>query len=81
MFYSDFWYKLKEVSFESIFMPYIETQSLSTTVFIDQLFGNATWMTFFAGKIIKPDIVAFFEKANLHYPTIKVTTEINWDNV
>ena len=33
MFYSDFWYKLKEVSFDSIFMPYIETQSLSTTVF------------------------------------------------
>ena len=45
------------VSYANIFMPYIETQSLSQTVF-------------------KPDIVTFFEEANLHHPSIKFTTEI-----
>ena len=45
----------------NIFMPYIETQSLTKTVFT-------------------PDIVTFFEEANLHHPTIKFTTEIHWDN-
>ena len=29
----------------------------------------------------KPDIVTFFEEANLHDPTIKFTTEIHWDDV
>ena len=29
----------------------------------------------------KPDIVTFFEEANLHGPTIKFTTEIQWDDV
>ena len=36
---------------------------------------------FFAGDISKPDIVAFVEKANLHYPTNKFITDILWDNV
>ena len=42
----------------NIFLPYIETQSLTKTVFT-------------------PDIVTFFEEANLHHPTIKFTTEIH----
>ena len=31
--------------------------------------------------VFKPDIVTFFEEANLHHPTIKFTIKIHWDNV
>ena len=31
--------------------------------------------------VFKPDIVTFFEKANLHHPTNKFATEIRWDNI
>ena len=31
--------------------------------------------------VFKPNIVTFFEEANLHHPTIKFTIKIHWDNV
>ena len=60
----------------------LKHRSLSKTVFKPTLPEETLhgWHLF-AGDISKPDIVAFVEKANLHYPTIIFITDIHWDNV
>ena len=74
------WAQRQQFSLANIFMAYIETQSLSKIVF-----RPTVWKRYMDDIFLlwdsKPDIVAFFEQANLHYPTIKFTTEIHWDNV
>ena len=70
------WAQREQFSFVNIFMAYIETQSLSKIVF-----KPTVWKRYMDDIFLlwdsKPDIVAFFEQANLHYPTIKFTTEIH----
>ena len=58
-------------------MAYIETQSLSKIVFKPTVWKRYMDDIFSLQDISKPDIVAFFEQANSHYPTIKFTTEIH----
>ena len=52
-------------SFANIFMTYIETRTLSKTVF-----RTTVWKCY-----IKPDIEAFIEQADLHHPNIKFMAE------
>ena len=57
------------------FITYIETTTLSKTVF-----GTTVWKCyihdiFSLWDMSKPDIEAFIEQANLHHPTIKFTAE------
>ena len=63
----------------NIFMAaYIETQSLSKTVFKPTVWKRYTDDIFSLWDISKPDIVAFFaEQVNLHHPTMKFTAEIS----
>ena len=74
------WAQGQRLCFANIFMAHIETQSLSKIVF-----RPTVWKRYMDDIFLlwdsKLDIVAFFEQANLHYPTIKFTTEIHWDNV
>ena len=56
-------------------MTYIETTTLSKTVF-----GTTVWKCYILDifslwDMSKPDIEAFIEQANLHHPTIKFTAE------
>ena len=69
----------KDSSFLSnIFMAYIETQSLSKTVFKPTVWKRYINDIFSLWDISKPDIVAFFaEQVNLHHPTMKFTAEIS----
>ena len=68
------------VSFADIFMAYIETQSLSKTVFKPTIWKRYMGDIFSLWDISKLEIVAFFEQANLHYPSIKFTIEIHREN-
>ena len=63
----------------NIFMAaYIETQSLSKTVFKPTVWKRYIDDIFSIWDISKPDIVAFFaEQVNLHHPTMKFTAEIS----
>ena len=63
----------------NIFMAaYIETQSLSKTVFKPTVWKRYINDIFSLWDISKPDIVAFFaEQVNLHHPTMKFTAEIS----
>ena len=63
----------------NIFMAaYIETQSLSKTVFKPTVWKRYVDDIFSLWDISKPDIVAFFaEQVNLHHPTMKFTAEIS----
>ena len=63
----------------NIFMAaYIETQSLSKTVFKPTVWKRYIDDIFSLWDISKPDIVAFFaEQVNLHHPTMKFTAEIS----
>ena len=74
------WAQGQRLCFANIFMAHIETQSLSKIVFRPTVWKRYMDDIFLLWES-KPDIVAFFEQANLHYPTIKFTTEIHWDNV
>ena len=74
------WAQGQRLWFANIFMVHIETQSLSKIVFRPTVWKRYMDDIFLLWES-KPDIVAFFEQANLHYPTIKFTTEIHWDNV
>ena len=65
------------VSFANIFMAYIETQRLSKIDFKPTVWKRYMDDLFSQWNISQPDIVAFFVQANLHYPTIKFTTEIH----
>ena len=69
----------KDSSFLSnFFMAYIETQSLSKTVFKPTVWKRYVDDIFSLWDISKPDIVAFFaEQVNLHHPTMKFTAEIS----
>ena len=62
-------------------MAYIETQSLSKTVFKRTVWEKQKRYvddSFSLGDISKPVIVAFFaEQVNLHHPTMKFTAEIS----
>ena len=76
------WAQRQQFSFANIFMAYIETQSLSKIVSSPTVWKRYMDDIFSLQDISKkPDIVAFSEPANLHYPTIKFTTEIHWDSV
>ena len=62
----------------NFFMAYIETQSLSKTVFKPTVWKRYVDDSFPLWDISKPDIVAFFaEQVNLHHPTMKFTAEIS----
>ena len=57
------------------FITYIETTTLSKTVF-----GTTVWKCyihdiFSLWEMSKPDIKAFIEQANLHHPTVEFTAE------
>ena len=62
-------------------MAYIETQSLSKTVFKRTVWEKQKRYvddSFSLGDISKPVIVAFFaEQVNLHHPTMKFTAVIS----
>ena len=76
------WAQRQQFSFANIFMAYIETQSLSKIVSSPTVWKRYMDDIFSLQDISKKtDIVAFSEPANLHYPTIKFTTEIHWDSV
>ena len=57
------------------FLTYIETTTLSKTVF-----GKTVWKCYKHGifslwEMSKPDIKAFIEQANVHHPTVELTAE------
>ena len=58
-------------SFATIFMTYIETTTLSKTVFRTTVWKCYMHDIFALWDMSKPDIEAFMEQANLHHPTIK----------
>ena len=57
----------------NIFMAYIETTTLSKTVFRTTVWKSYIHDIFSLWDMSKPDIEAFIEQANLHHPTIKFT--------
>ena len=62
----------------NFFMAYIETQSLSKTVFKPTVWKRYVDDIFSLWDLNKPYIVAFFaEQVNLHHPTMKFTAEIS----
>ena len=62
----------------NFFMAYIETQSLSKTVFKPTVWKRYVDDIFSLWHLKKPYIVAFFaEQVNLHHPTMKFTAEIS----
>ena len=62
-------------SFANIFMTYIETTTLSKTVFRTTVWKCHIHDIFSLWDMSKPDIEAFIEQANLHHPTIEFTAE------
>ena len=56
-------------SFANIFMTYIETTTLSKTVFRTTVWKCYIHVIFSLWDMSKPDIEAFIEKANFHDPT------------
>ena len=56
-------------------MTYIETTTLSKTVFRTTVWKCYIHDIFSLWDMSKPDIEAFIEQANLHHPTIKFTAE------
>ena len=62
-------------SFANIFMTYIETTTLSKTVFRTTVWKCYIHDIFALWDMSKPDIEAFIEQANLHHPTIEFTAE------
>ena len=68
----------KDSSFDSfaiIFMTYIETTTLSKTVFRTTVWKCFIHDIFSLWDMSKPDIEAFIEQTNLHHPTIEFTAE------
>ena len=62
-------------SFANIFMTYIETTTLSKTVFRTTVWKCYIHDVFSLWDMSKPDIEAFIEQANLHHPTVKFMAE------
>ena len=62
-------------SFTNIFMTYIETTTLSKTVFRTTVWKCYIHDIFSLWDMSKPDIEAYIEQANLHHPTIEFTAE------
>ena len=62
-------------SFANIFMTYIETTTLSKTVFRTTVWKCYIHDIVSLWDISKQDIEAFIEQANLHHPTIEFTAE------
>ena len=62
-------------SFTNIFMTYIETTTLSKTVFRTTVWKCYIHDIFALWNMSKPDLEAFIEQANLHHPTIEFTAE------
>ena len=62
-------------SFANIFITYIETTTLSKTVFRTTVWKCYIHDIFSLWDMSKPDIEAFIKQANLHHPTIKFTAE------
>ena len=56
-------------------MTYIETTTLSKTVFRTTVWKCYIHDIFSLWDMSKPDIEAFTEQADLHHPTIKLTAE------
>ena len=56
-------------------MTYIETTTLSKTVFRTTVWKCYIRDVFSLWDMSKPDIKAFIEQANLHHPTIKFMAE------
>ena len=56
-------------------MTYIETTTLSKTVFRTTVWKCYIRDIFSLWDMIKPDIEAFIQRANLHHPTIKFMAE------
>ena len=63
------------VSLANIFMAYIETTTLSKTVFRTTILKSYIHNIFSPWDMSKPDIEAFIEQASLHHPTIEFTAE------
>ena len=57
------------------FMTYIETTTLSKTVFTTTVWKCYTNDIFSLWDMSKPDIEAFIEQASLHHPTIEFTAK------
>ena len=57
------------------FITYIETTTLSETVFRTTVWKCYIHDIFSLWEMSKPDIRAFIEQANLHHPTIEFTSE------
>ena len=62
-------------SFANVFMTYIETTTLSKTVFRTTVWKCYKHNIFSVWDMGKPDIEAFIEQANLHHPTIEFRAE------
>ena len=62
-------------SFANIFMTYIETTTLSKTVFRTTVWKRYIHDIFALWDMSKPDSEAFIEETNLHHPTIEFTAE------
>ena len=62
-------------SFANIFMAYIETTTLSKTIFKTTVWKSYVHNIFSLWDMSKPDIEAFIVQANLHQPTVKFTAE------
>ena len=62
-------------SFVNIFMTYIETTTLSKTVFRTTVWKCHIHDIFALWDMSKPDIEAFIEQAALHHLTIEFTAE------
>ena len=63
------------VFFINIFMAYIETTTLSKTVFRTTVWNCHIHDIISLRDMSKPDIEAFIEQANLHHPAIEFTAE------
>ena len=64
------WAQRQQFPFQLLSMAYIETQSLSKTVFKPTVWKRYVDDSVSLWDISKPDIVAFFaEQVNLHHPT------------
>ena len=61
--------------FANIFMTYIETTTLSKTVFRTTVWKCYMHDIFALWDMSKPDIEAFIEQTNLHHPTTEFTAE------
>ena len=67
---------MKSSTYKPTVPRWAQRQQYPLSTFSCHILKQNVWVE----TIFKPDIVTFFEEANLHHPSIKFTTPIHWDN-